>query len=788
MCPTPSSFFRSLLLAATAFAASSLWLVVHANPPNLTANSGLTVTQNQEVTITTAMLNATDLDANGFPADATDIEFVLDARDPVTFAGSLRIYDVAGGRAVQPGEAVTLQEIQDGLLRYRASIADQLFDNFLFHLRDLDGNYAEIADRPPGTAFNFPITIVQLNTRPIAGSGSGSLGLGGTFEGTLVATDNDRPAQALTYSIVTPPASGSVQLLNATAGTFRYTAALGFAGPVSFTYQVSDGALNSAAPGTFTLDVANQPPGVESASFSIAQNRPFSGTIAANDPDLPKQTLTFNVTQQPQKGAVTVAADGTFSYTPGPGRFGEDSFRVTVSDGEFTSNAGTIALEIAHQPVAGDLFIATKSRSENDPSSTPIVLVIDPDQFDFTLKSAEGLFTSLRMMTYSRWSQRLYVIEGDPGEAAAIIEIDPISGAQRVAFADEILQFPLGLAASDDGYLYISNAPLVLGEPVDQAMPGSQIIRVDLRNGAHTVVLEDGPLHFPTGLSFGPDGALYIVDAETFAFGDPDAEADATILRLDLATSEVTTVTQGNLLADPFGLLALSDGSFLVTELRGDIVKIAPGGAQSHVYDAVDFHRAVTALTMDENGIVYATAIPFGDGATGAILRVLDPLSATPTTEVFLEGVFLGEPWGIVATSEHHTIDAWQGGFFSAEDRANPALEATVWGDNADPDGDGLPNLLEFALNLSPVVNDSGGVLAPYLRSDGGTERLALTVSRRLGTDVTLELEASSDLVTWETIGGPASTSAAGTTATFEDTTALGGPTPRFIRLRVARP
>lgn len=770
-------------------ALAALAVTAHGTPPNLTANNGATVTQTQSVVITTQMLNAADLHADGTPAEPDDIVFEINARDPVTNNGTLELFRSLAWTPVQPGEDITLRMIQDGRLRYRAAIADQLFDDFLFRLRDADGNYAVILGMPAGTPYNFRITIVQLNTRPIAGSGSGSLGLGGTFDGTLVATDHDRPAQALTYSIVSPPASGSVQLLDPNTGAFRYTAALGFSGQVSFTYQVTDGALTSLSPGTVTLTVANQPPAVTDASFAIPQNRPFTGTINASDPDLPKQALTFAVAQAPEKGSVTVAADGTFRYTPAPGRFGEDSFRITANDGSLTSAAATIRLEIEHVPVAGDIFLATQSRNQ-DGSRSVLVAVIDPDQFDLSGKAEGGLLTSLRSLAFSPWNRRLYVIEGNPGEPQSIVEIDPVSGAQRIAFASEILQFPLGLAASEDGYLYISNAPLVMNEPVDHSLPGSQILRVDLRDGTHEVLIEKGQLHFPTGLCFGPDGALYILDAEMLAFGHPAPPADATILRFDLTTQTISQVADGGLLQDPFALLALADGSFLVTELRGDILKIAANGTQSHVYDPEDGERIVTAITRDENGVVYATATPFGGSeAVGAILRIEDPEAANATAAVFLEGDFLGEPWGIAAAVDHANLSSWRTGYFGAAVVADPAQEATVWGDAADADGDGLPNLLEFALNLSPVSPDSGaGVLAPYLQSDGGVERLTLTVSRRLGTDVDLVLEASSDLVTWETIGGPIASSASGTTVTFSDNTALDAAAPRFIRLRVSRP
>jgi hypothetical protein len=56
----------------------------------------------------------------------------------------------------------------------------------------------------------------------------------------------------------------------------------------------------------------------------------------------------------------------------------------------------------------------------------------------------------------------------------------------------------------------------------------------------------------------------------------------------------------------------------------------------------------------------------------------------------------------------------WRVANFSPADLANPALEATVWGDHADPDGDGLVNSAEYAAQTSPF----SGPRSDVLRSD----------------------------------------------------------------------
>ncbi|GHG60504.1 hypothetical protein GCM10010919_04010 [Alishewanella longhuensis] len=61
--------------------------------------------------------------------------------------------------------------------------------------------------------------------------------------------------------------------------------------------------------------------------------------------DMNKDALKFTLTSQPENGAVNVAANGDFTYTPAPEFTGDDSFAITVSDGEFTVS-GTVSIEI----------------------------------------------------------------------------------------------------------------------------------------------------------------------------------------------------------------------------------------------------------------------------------------------------------------------------------------------------------------------------------------------------------------------------------------------------------
>ena len=68
----------------------------------------------------------------------------------------------------------------------------------------------------------------------------------------------------------------------------------------------------------------------------------------------------------------------------------------------------------------------------------------------------------------------------------------------------------------------------------------------------------------------------------------------------------------------------------------------------------------------------------------------------------------------------------------------------------ADPDGDGVPNLLEFAFGGNPKVNDPSVLPQKSLTTENGDSYLEITFTRPIGiTGVTYTVQTTSDLMSW---------------------------------------
>ncbi|WP_175414791.1 PQQ-dependent sugar dehydrogenase [Nibricoccus aquaticus] len=85
---------------------------------------------------------------------------------------------------------------------------------------------------------------------------------------------------------------------------------------------------------------------------------------------------------------------------------------------------------------------------------------------------------------------------------------------------------------------------------------------------------------------------------------------------------------------------------------------------------------------------------------------------------------------------------AWQVANFNAVELGQPSVS----GDAADPDGDGVSNLLEYAFDLNPRVS-SAALLPQAVVIDGAT-KLRLEFER-MRSELTYVVEVSTDLVSW---------------------------------------
>ena len=198
------------------------------------------------------------------------------------------------------------------------------------------------------------ITVTAVNDAPVAASDQSVTTNEDTAKAiTLSATDVE--GSTLTYTIGTGPTHGT---LSGVAPTVTYTPAANYNGPDSFTFKANDGTLDSnVATVTITVTAVNDAPVAVNGALTTLEDTPGSGTLVATDAD--GEALTYAIVTNGTKGtaAITNAATGAFTYTPGLHTIGNDTITFKARDASVDSNIATVSIAITavnHAPVAAN--------------------------------------------------------------------------------------------------------------------------------------------------------------------------------------------------------------------------------------------------------------------------------------------------------------------------------------------------------------------------------------------------------------------------------------------------
>ena len=133
--------------------------------------------------------------------------------------------------------------------------------------------------------------------------------------------------------------------------------------------------------------------------------------------------------------------------------------------------------------------------------------------------------------------------------------------------------------------------------------------------------------------------------------------------------------------------------------------------------------------------------------------RVRGTLVATGQEVSSLIPVYFGvETWQIPSGPAPVTgYEAWKLASFSSTQATDPLVS----GLDADPDGDGANNLMEYAFNGNPLIPGVAGQPQSENLIEGGQEYLAIRFQRRKGDTLSITVESTADLsaATWSGAG-----------------------------------
>ena len=209
----------------------------------------------------------------------------------------------------------------------------------------------------------------------------------------------------------------------------------------------------------------------------------------------------------------------------------------------------------------------------------------------------------------------------------------------------------------------------------------------------------------------------------------------------------------------------------------------APPAAQTITFAALpDVSFSTTPITLTataSSGLAVTITLVSGNATLSG-----GTLTLTGTGAITVRASQAGNTNYLAAADVDRTFNvttsfaSWQStAFTSAEIAAGTITAAT-----ADPDADGLANLLEYALALDPKTANTGATTA----STDGVNWLFTYTRPTDRPDLTYNVEASTDLTTWSTANVThTKLSTAATTETWQASYPLSSATNAFFRLKL---
>ena len=328
----------------------------------------------------------------------------------------------------------------------------------------------------------------------------------------------------------------------------------------------------------------------------------------------------------------------------------------------------------------------------------------------------------------------------------------------------------------------------------------------DLGSGGALVLPDmlDGQGHIrQLAVGAGKDGNLYLVDRSNMGKFNPTN--DAAIYQ------ELDGVLPGGVWAMPAyfnGTLYYGSVGYYLQAFPFQGALLTNSSSQTAITFTYPGTTPAISANGSSNGIVWATentspAVLHAYAPTNLAREYYNSTQAAGGRDSFGSGnkfitptiasarVYVGTATGVgvlglLDQSTLTPLQVWRDNHFGNPSNVGAGANA------ASPAGDGVPNLIKYALGLNPSIPATAAQLpSGGIQPDGGTNYLTLTVNRAAQpSDITYIVEVSSNLLGGWVSGPPNTVTLTNTTTQLmvRDNTPVPAATERFIRLRVTNP
>ncbi len=391
----------------------------------------------------------------------------------------------------------------DGSIEYTPNADFNGIDSFDYQICDADGLCSSAT---------VTINVVPVNDGPVAVDDSYSTLEDTPVMGSVGTNDSDPEGDALSYSLVSPPADGSLTFNP--DGTFVFVPNSNFSGSTSFVYEVCD-AFGDCDTATVAIhvDPVNDPPVAIDDAEMTSEDVSVVVNLLGNDSDPesdPLQVVEINGVPLspgesivlPSGARVTLNAGGTAVYDPS-GQFDDlksgqtaiDTFLYAINDGK----GGTAMAEavitingVNDAPVAEDDYVTT---TVDTPVTIPVltndkdveletlaVILLSTPPEGTTVVNPDGTITFTPDAGFEGTVTIHYLVEDPDGassDATVTIEIEPAFRFDSFTnFSQTNFAHGLGLPNRYSDPVLSQQIFTLAPEPIfsGYARPGTQVI------------------------------------------------------------------------------------------------------------------------------------------------------------------------------------------------------------------------------------------------------------------------------------------------------------------------
>ena len=564
-----------------------------------------------------------------------------------------------------------------------------------------------------------------------------------TLSGTAALQSAQSPGAGTTSD--GKPYTGDTLTLGGTASGAFATKTVGTAKPVTVTGL----ALSGAESTNYSL---TQPTGL-TANITVA-TLTVSGITAANrvyDTTTTATLSTASASLDGVQGSDSVTADyasasGSFaSKTVGSGKTvtvsgitisGTDSGNYALTQPTTTANITAAGLTVTGITAANKVYDATTAATLTT-TSAALSGVLGSDVVTLDVSSAAGAFANKTVGTGKTVSVSGLTISGADSGNYSLTQ--PTTTANVTAAALTVS----GITANNKVYDSTTTAALVTGSAALNGVISGDTVALDVSAAAGTFDTKNtgtGKTVTVAGLT------LSGTDAGNYTVTQPTTTANITAKALTVTADDKTRVYNT---ANP---------TFTAT--------------------ITGFAGTETSSVLTGSPELTTTATTSSLPNTYAITAAIGTLAANNGNYTF---TFVNGTLTITAL----TYASWKAQVFSSAEQADSAIS----GVGADPDYDGIVNLLEYAFDLDPRSANRSGLPTSSLLTVSSQRHLAITFTRsKVTSDLTYAVQASADLGSWSA-ATPVEVSAVDNgdteTVTTRDATTVASATRRFLRVSV---